>query len=281
MNISQFYTRRAIGFLILLVIIGLVTAFYSFNNYIDQEKNAGSNSYEPYRASLSGEYVCLPHKISNGPQTDECAFGIKTETGEYYAVDLSPMSQQHEALTVGEFISAKGLVTPIERLSTDQWQKYNVEGMFSITDSLVIVNEGQDSHVCQLDAKICPDGTSVGRQGPNCVFSACPAENATSSRVTTYIGGNATTLNVTASPKEVISDSRCPLGVECIWAGTVEVRTVLSTDVAHSEHVLTLGKPIVFGDYTVTLVEVMPNKTKEEISESSYRFTFEISKSRN
>lgn len=28
--------------------------------------------------------------------------------------------------------------------------------------------------VCQLDAKICPDGSSVGRTGPNCEFAACP-----------------------------------------------------------------------------------------------------------
>jgi len=27
---------------------------------------------------------------------------------------------------------------------------------------------------CTLEAKICPDGTSVGRTGPNCEFAACP-----------------------------------------------------------------------------------------------------------
>lgn len=27
---------------------------------------------------------------------------------------------------------------------------------------------------CQMDAKICPDGTSVGRSGPNCEFEPCP-----------------------------------------------------------------------------------------------------------
>jgi len=32
-------------------------------------------------------------------------------------------------------------------------------------------------NVCPLDAKICPDGTSVGRTGPNCSFAACAAPN--------------------------------------------------------------------------------------------------------
>jgi hypothetical protein len=27
---------------------------------------------------------------------------------------------------------------------------------------------------CTLEAKICPDGSSVGRTGPNCEFAPCP-----------------------------------------------------------------------------------------------------------
>lgn len=29
---------------------------------------------------------------------------------------------------------------------------------------------------CTMDAFICPDGTAVGRTGPNCTFPACPGE---------------------------------------------------------------------------------------------------------
>ncbi len=28
---------------------------------------------------------------------------------------------------------------------------------------------------CPMDALLCPDGSSVGRSGPNCEFAACPA----------------------------------------------------------------------------------------------------------
>lgn len=34
---------------------------------------------------------------------------------------------------------------------------------------------------CTLEAKICPDGTSVGRTGPNCEFSTCPQSESTAS----------------------------------------------------------------------------------------------------
>ena len=29
---------------------------------------------------------------------------------------------------------------------------------------------------CTEEAKICPDGSAVGRTGPNCAFAACPDE---------------------------------------------------------------------------------------------------------
>lgn len=28
--------------------------------------------------------------------------------------------------------------------------------------------------VCTQEAKICPDGSAVGRTGPNCEFTSCP-----------------------------------------------------------------------------------------------------------
>ncbi len=33
---------------------------------------------------------------------------------------------------------------------------------------------GDGNTACTLDAKICPDGTAVGRIGPNCEFAPCP-----------------------------------------------------------------------------------------------------------
>jgi hypothetical protein len=33
----------------------------------------------------------------------------------------------------------------------------------------------QQEKACTLEAKICPDGSSVGRSGPQCEFAACPS----------------------------------------------------------------------------------------------------------
>ncbi len=34
----------------------------------------------------------------------------------------------------------------------------------------------EESVVCTMDAKLCPDGSYVGRTGPDCQFEACPGE---------------------------------------------------------------------------------------------------------
>lgn len=144
----------------------------------------------------------------------------------------------------------------------------------------IVVATSTEEFACNADGKVCPDGSVVGRSGPLCEFTACPSPTATSSTVTTYVGGTVTGLNISVTPKQVVSDSRCPRNVQCIWAGTVEVRAVLASQTGHGEHVLTLGKPQTFGDYSVTLVAVTPavKTAGVEIPVSSYRLTFEIKK---
>lgn len=255
-----------------VIVLG-IAAFYTVNASIYHEKQEPT-AIVPYRATLSGEFVCLPHTDTSGPQTTECAFGLKTDSGEYYAIDFNLMSQTPPQLATGERFSASGTITPVEMLSSNHWQQYPIVGIFSVTDSVE-----RRVQACDADAKICPDGSSVGRSGPRCEFAECPSVNATVGTVTTYLGGSATSMNITVNPKVVVSDSRCPQGVQCVWAGTVEVRTVISSQVAHGEHVLTLGESQQFGDFTVTLTDVTPGKSAEsEISDSSYRFTFRIEK---
>ena len=48
------------------------------------------------------------------------------------------------------------------------------------------VAEAPGGIACTMEAKLCPDGSAVGRTGPNCEFAECPTETATS---TTTGGG--------------------------------------------------------------------------------------------
>ena len=107
-------------------------------------------------------------------------------------------------------------------------------------EPVAVTPEPPQAFECNGDAKICPDGSSVGRTGPQCEFAACPSPDAKEATLTTYLGGSPTALNITVNPRALVSDSRCAEGVQCIWAGTVEVRTAISSKTAHGEHVLTL-----------------------------------------
>ncbi len=125
--------------LIVLAIIVLVAGFYAFNAYIYAEKQGDPGDVVSYRATLEGEVVCLPHK-GDGPTTLECAYGLKTDVGEHYALDLAALTMPEGTMPeTGDRISAGGTVTPIEMLSSDHWQKYDIEGIFSVTDSLEVL----------------------------------------------------------------------------------------------------------------------------------------------
>lgn len=113
----------------------LVTGFFAFNSYIYSQKQQGGE-VTSYRGTLTGVQTCLPHKDKDGPHTMECAIGMKTDSGEHYALDFAAMSQIPPAIQDGDRFEATGLITPVEMLSTEQWRKYDIVGIFSVTDSV-------------------------------------------------------------------------------------------------------------------------------------------------
>jgi hypothetical protein len=89
---------------------------------------------EPYQATFEGEYLCLPHKNSNDPHTLECALGIKTNEGYYYALSMGDLldTDAPTKTSMGTKISVTGLVVPIAAISSDQWQKYDIQGIMQV-----------------------------------------------------------------------------------------------------------------------------------------------------
>lgn len=113
-------------------IIVILAIVYVFHN-----KRVSAPVYtEPYRTTLSGTVDCLQPKNPNLPHTDECRIALRTDNGDYYALDFSPMSQPNPRPVLKARLSATGLVTPVEYLNSDQWQKYDMKGIFSVTDSV-------------------------------------------------------------------------------------------------------------------------------------------------
>ncbi len=84
--------------------------------------------------------------------------------------------------------------------------RYNTEMKTSITLAVLIIlltggfyfyknsNPVNRKVACTLEAKLCPDGSSVGRSGPNCEFAPCPIVVSNYKNTAYIIEGNAVTL---------------------------------------------------------------------------------------
>ncbi|MEZ4103634.1 MAG: hypothetical protein R3B55_03770 [Candidatus Paceibacterota bacterium] len=138
---KNLFRGQSIIFSIIIIIAVVFAGFYILNNNIYEEKQSDDIASEPYRATLTGVQTCLPHKDTSGPQTLECAIGMKIDSGEYYALDFMAMSQIPPEIQDGDRFTASGVITPIENLSSDQWQKYDMEGIFSVTNSVIVENK--------------------------------------------------------------------------------------------------------------------------------------------
>lgn len=128
--------NKNIFILILLIIIVVIVGFVFMKPATDKDVSGSSNpqSYEPYTATIKGTYICLPHVQSDGPQTMECALGLKALDGKYYSLDFNSSSSSPMSLATNIDITVTGTVTPVERLSTNYWKKYPIVGIISVRD---------------------------------------------------------------------------------------------------------------------------------------------------
>lgn len=89
------------------------------------------------------------------------------------------------------------------------------------------------------------------------------------------IGETVSVGALSATPRSVIEDSRCPDGVRCVQAGRVVVSTQVSGDGWTETVPLTLGEPASVGGTTITLLAAQPPAYPERRApRNEYRFIF-------
>lgn len=129
--------------------------------------------------------------------------------------------------------------------------------------------------VCTMDAKQCPDGSYVGRSGPQCEFAICPVPDLGKKA---HVGETVIIEGVSIKVSELAEDSRCQADVTCIWAGQVKVSAQLVSGSLSQQSILTLSGPdIIFASKKISLVGVTPtSKPGGNISSEVYEFEFDI-----
>lgn len=138
--------------------------------------------------------------------------------------------------------------------------------------------KGGEQVACTLDAKICPDGSAVGRVPPNCEFAACPSDAGESVTRSAHVGEVIEARGERIHIDSVKDDSRCPVDVQCIWAGTVHVAVTVDGGLGTSKTILEPNMPYTTEANTITLTGVAPAPVSSQtIAEGDYLLTFTIS----
>ena len=100
---------------------------------------------------------------------------------------------------------------------------------------------------------------------------------ASTTSITLKLGEHITVGTTILTPTEVLQDSRCAVGNQCIQAGTVILAVNASSDDGASVIELTLGKPVNQVGLTTTLTAVTPTPTAgKKIDAADYSFTLTI-----
>lgn len=119
--------------LVLLVFVGFLFIYLYKSSNISLIPFVSPTPIVPNEVEIRGQHVCLPHKNTRGVQTLECAIGIKSDEGNFYALELSGLpSDVTRSFGANKNIFVKGLLVPVELLSTDHWQKYDMKGIVQV-----------------------------------------------------------------------------------------------------------------------------------------------------
>lgn len=81
-------SRKELVKVILFVILATIIIFGVVAFLVTRGSHAPavSSHTSEGKATIKGIAVCLPHKDTSGPQTMECAIGVKDDKGVYYSL---------------------------------------------------------------------------------------------------------------------------------------------------------------------------------------------------
>ncbi len=115
-----------------------------------------------------------------------------------WATTVTPLSK-----TIALFIF---ITFPIFGFALGAYYQKSVDQTKNIIMTSPTPPQGQ---ACTMEAKICPDGTAVGRTGPNCEFAPCPTGKI--NKITPTVSS---TINCNTGD---ILNQNCPPG--CVYYG--------------------------------------------------------------
>lgn len=92
------------------------------------------------QVSIEGTFVCLPHKDTSGPQTLECALGMKADDGGYYGIGGKSASVESKFGNIpnDSRIRVAGTLVPYVAIKDSTMLKYGIVGLIEATSLTVL-----------------------------------------------------------------------------------------------------------------------------------------------
>jgi hypothetical protein len=136
--------------------------------------------------------------------------------------------------------------------------------------------KGEEGSVCTQEVFQCPDGSYVSREGKECKFKACP--EAAKPELGEIELGNSQFINgVRIRLNKIVSDSRCPVDVQCIQAGALTVSITLQSDTDKETRDISSDEAIQFDSHTISIENIEPaNMAGVTLEPESYLITFRV-----
>lgn len=96
--------------------------------------------------------------------------------------------------------------------------------------------------------------------------------------ITLKVGGIGDAAGLSLTFNSVVSDSRCPVDVQCVWAGTVSANVTLESESEKTTLDIAMNESaVIFAGYAISIVSVLPaTKSDTPIESSDYRITFHV-----
>lgn len=90
---------------------------------------------------ITGNFSCLPLRDSIGPAPEatpdeDCALGVRSRDGQYYALDISRIQDANQDLKVEDTIAVTGTLRPIEDIPASEWANYNIAAIIRVNTLL-------------------------------------------------------------------------------------------------------------------------------------------------
>ncbi len=161
-------------------------------------------------------------------------------------------------LTIGTLtVLAAGLAFPASALSINSFFNNETEG-----------------RVCTMEAKMCPDGSFVGRMGPNCEFPVCPgAGNGSNNSEVDVSGSGSVNANVSESA-QVNSNANAEIhfGLGSLIMTRADVRS--NTVIATSRDWANVRSDADLSGYIAAQIENDENIEKVQVSPANVVVTY-------